>query len=105
MLLLLLAVQTLVRMYASSALDAAASDAAREVAESRDPPAAVAAAEADARARLGSFGARHTTFVWKEVDGAQVVLQVRGVSPGFLPLPTPWRTITRTVAVRTERFR
>jgi hypothetical protein len=103
--LLLLAVQMLVRLYATSALDRAAADAARSVAESADPAAVVAGAEVDGRAQLGTFGARHTTWTWKEVDGAQVVLQVRGVGPGLLPLPSSWRDISRTVTVRTERFR
>jgi hypothetical protein len=65
----------------------------------------VAAAEAAARAELGGFGARHTTFVWREVDGAQVVLEVQARSPEFLPGLPGWSRIDRTVTVRRERFR
>jgi hypothetical protein len=106
LLLLLLAVQVLVRLYATSALTAAAFDAARDVASApTDQAAALAAAETDARQRLGSFGSSRTSFRWKEVDAHQVVLEIRGRSPGFLPLPSSFRTIVRTVTVRTERFR
>ncbi|MGH9115464.1 MAG: hypothetical protein ACRDWW_06485 [Acidimicrobiales bacterium] len=103
--LLLFATQVIVRLYATSALSGAATRAADRVADSGDPPASTAAAEAAAREALGSFGASSTRFVWKEADAQQVVLQVRAQSPGFLPLPAAWRTITRTVTVRTERFR
>jgi hypothetical protein len=34
-----------------------------------------------------------------------VIVEVIGQTPGFLPLPPTWRTIDRTVTVRTERFR
>jgi Flp pilus assembly protein TadG len=105
MVLLLFSVQTLVHLYATSALTASATTAAEAVADSPDPTAAVASAEASARTQLGTFGATRTTFDWKEVDGQQVVLEVVGVSPGFLPLPSSWRRIERTVTVRTERFR
>lgn len=105
MVLLLFSVQVLVHLYATSALTASATTAAEAVADSPDPTAAVGSAEASARAQLGTFGATRTTFDWKEVDGQQVVLEVVGVSPGFLPLPSSWRRIERTVTVRTERFR
>ncbi len=105
MVLLLFSVQVIVRLYATSALTATATRAADAVADAPDPASAVAAAEASARAELGTFGATRTTFDWKEVDGQQVVLEVVGVSPGLLPLPSGWRRIERTVTVRTERFR
>ena len=105
LLLLLLATQVLVRLYASSALTSAATRAADAVASTPVPETGVAAAEAQARSDLGSFGARHTTFVWKEVDAQQVVLEVQGRSPEFLPGLPGWSRIDRTVTVRTERFR
>jgi hypothetical protein len=105
MTLLLFSAQMLVRMYATSTLTAAAARAAQAVAEAPDPLTAAPAAESDARQQLGSFGATRTRFDWLEVDGQQVVLRVRGDSPSFLPLPTGWSLITRTVTVRTERFR
>jgi hypothetical protein len=103
--LLLFSVQFLVRLYAASTLTTTANRAAERVAESPDPAAAVPGAEAAARAGLGAFGATRTRFLWKETDAQQVVLEVTGQSPGFLPLPNGWRTIERTVTVRTERFR
>ncbi len=103
--LLLLATQVVVRLYAASALTSAATRAADAVASSPVPGRGVVATEAQARAELGSFGARHTTFVWREVDGQQVVLEVRGRSPEFLPGLPGWSRIDRTVTVRTERFR
>jgi hypothetical protein len=105
MTLLLLSVQILIRLYAASALTASATTAAETVADSGDPAAAVVGAEASARSRLGTFGATRTTFDWREVDPQQVVLQVNGRSPAFLPVPASWLTIRRTVTVRTERFR
>jgi hypothetical protein len=103
--LLLFSAQFLVRLYATSTLTSAAARAAQQVAESPDPAAAVPDAEAAARADLGPFGATRTRFVWKEADFQQVVLEVTGESPQFLPIPAGWRTIDRTVTVRTERFR
>jgi hypothetical protein len=105
MLLLLLAAQVLVRLYATSTLTAVATRTAEQVAQSPDPVSALSGADAAARSELGAFGAEHTTFVWKEVDANQVVLEVRGVSPEFVPVPGAWRVIDRTVTVRTERFR
>jgi Flp pilus assembly protein TadG len=105
MILLLFSVQVLVRLYATSALTASATTAAEAVADSPDPAATAPAAEASARSELGSFGTTRTGFDWREVDGQQVVLQVVGLSPSFLPLPSSWLTIRRTITVRTERFR
>ena len=103
--LLLFATQVLVRLYAESALGSAATRAADTVASSPVPSAGVDAAEAEAKQELGSFGGRNTTFDWKEVDGQQVVLEVQGRSPEFLPGLPGWSRIDRTVVVRTERFR
>ena len=105
MILLLFSAQVLVRMYAASTLTAAASRAAEDVAESPDPRMAVPVAMEDARQQLGPFGATRTRFTWLEVDGQQIVLEVRGDSPSLLPLPGGWKAIVRTVTVRTERFR
>ena len=106
LILLLFSAQVLVRLYATSALTAAAFDAARQVAQSpADQPAAVAEAQQRAVDQLGGFGRSHTRFDWLEVDQQQVVLQVTAESPGFLPLPASFRLIRRTVTVRTERFR
>ena len=103
--LLLFAAQVVVRLYAESALTSAATRAADTVASSPAPAGDVATAEAEARRELGSFGARHTDFLWREVDAAQVVLEVRSRSPEFLPGLPGWSRIDRTVTVRTERFR
>jgi hypothetical protein len=105
MILLLFCAQVLVRMYATSTLTATACRAAEDVAESPDPRTAMAGAVEEARQQLGTFGATRTRFTWLEVDGQQVVLEVRGDSPSLLPLPGGWKAIVRTVTVRTERFR
>ena len=107
LLFLLFAVQMLVRLYATSALTAASFDAARRVA-SADPASRVAvaqAAEANARRGLGSFGRDHASFEWRQLDGDQIVVEVRGRPPTFLPLPGWIGLIDRTIRVRTERFR
>jgi hypothetical protein len=103
--LLLFATQVVVRLYAVSTLTAAAERAAELVATAPDPPQGVAGAEAEARQRLGSFGAGHTVFLWREVDAQQVVLEVEAESPEFIPGLPGWSRIRRTVTVRTERFR
>ena len=105
LLFLLLAVQTLVHLFASSAVTAAAYDAARAVAT--DPghqTQEIPRAETMARQKLGGMGA-HTRFNWEEVDGRQVVLEVSVRSPGFLPFGSSLLQIDRRVIVRTERFR
>ena len=103
--LLLFATQVVVRLFATSAVTSAATRAAEAVASSADPAASEPAAEAAARRQLGSFGASHTTFLWREVDAEQVVLEVVATSPEFLPGIPGWSRIDRTVTVRTERFR
>ncbi|HWE55792.1 MAG TPA: hypothetical protein VG435_09775 [Acidimicrobiales bacterium] len=103
--LLLFATQMVVRLYATSTLTSVANRAAEQVASSPVPAADTGAAESAARSQLGSFGASHTVFVWREADADQVVLQVTARSPEFIPGIPGWSRITRTVTVRTERFR
>ena len=104
--LLLFAVQTVVRLYATSAVTSAATRAAEAAATAPGGPlSGVAAAEAAARSQLGSFGAADTSFYWEEVDASRVVLRVTARSPEFLPGLPGWSRITRTVTIRTERFR
>jgi hypothetical protein len=105
MVLLLFAAQALIHLYATSALTSAATRAAEMVAQSDSPAAEVPAAETSARSQLGSFGATRTSFDWREVDSEQVVLRITGRTPGFIELVPGWQTITRTITVRTERFR
>lgn len=105
MILLLLATQVVVRLYATSALTSAATRAADQVASTPVPETGVAAAESQARSELGSFGAGHTTFIWREVDARQIVLEVRARSPEFIPGLPGWSRIDRIITVRTERFR
>ena len=105
MVLMLLGLQTLIHLYATSAVTAAANEAAQQVATAGGARQGVPAAEAEARASLGAFGARRTRFDWIEVDGDQVVLRVTATSPGLLPLSGSLQRISRTVTLRTERFR
>ena len=105
MVLLLFAVQVVVRLYATSTLTAVAIRAAQSVAQSPLLAGDAANAEAIAKSSLGPFGSSHTTFVWKEIDNQLVVLEVQASSPEFLPGLPGWSRISRTVTVRTERFR
>jgi Flp pilus assembly protein TadG len=103
--LLMVAVEFLIRLYATSVLTSVAFDAARSVADDPANQAQQAVvATTTARRQLGSM-AQGATFTWREVDGQEVVLEVRADSPGFAPLPSAFRRIDRTVTVRTERFR
>jgi hypothetical protein len=107
LLMMLLAVQVTVRMYATSTLTAVAFDAAHEVASAApaDRIAVEQDATAGALASLGGFGRANTTFKWMEADDRQVVLEVVGRSAAFLPLPAGVTRIERTVTVKTEQFR
>ncbi len=105
MTLLLFCAQVLVRLYASSTLTSVAARAAEEVAESPDPLTEMPLAVSEAQQQLGTFGATRTRFQWLEVDAQRVVLEVRGDSPSLLPMPGEWSSITKTVTIRTERFR
>lgn len=105
--LLLFAVQVVYDLYATSAVTAAAYDAARVVAGGDGGPATTAAAEDGARRAVGRYGER-LTFTWT-VDADVVALHVRARNPGFLPAslrrPLGVDVVDRTVRVRTERFR
>jgi len=105
MVLLLFAVQVVIRLYATSTLTEVAIRAAQTVAQSPLLGGDVAQAEAAARRSLGSFGASHTVFAWERVDSQDVVLRVRASTPEFLPGLPGWSAISRTVTVKTEQFR
>lgn len=105
LLLLLFATQVLVRLYATSVVTSVATRAAETVAQAPVPAADEVVAEASARRDLGSFGDSRTRFVWLEADGQEVILHVVARSPEFLPGLPGWTRITRTITVRTERFR
>ena len=105
---LLLAVQLLFNLYATSAVGAAAYDAARIVAESPERgPSSQRRAEAHARDVLGRYSDR-VAFTWT-VDDETVALRVVGRNPRFL-LPSlaaavGFDEVDRTVRVRVERLR
>jgi hypothetical protein len=107
--LLFFAVQTLVGLYATSVVTAVTYDAARMVATAPDPddPRVRAAAEAEARRRLGPYADR-ATFAWA-IDGDTVRVHVHASNPRFvLPIASamlPFDTVDRTAVVRVERFR
>jgi hypothetical protein len=105
--LLLFAVQVVYDLYATSAVTAAAYDAARVVAGADGGPAATTVAEEGARDALGRYGER-VRFTWT-LDGDVVQLHVVARNPGFLPeslrRPLGVDTVDRTVRVRTERLR
>jgi len=103
--LLLFAAQVLVRLYATSVVDATATRAAESAAEAPNPAASEQSAEAWARSSLGSFAAQHVRFAWFEADAEQVVVRVDATAPALLPEPRVWRSISRTVTIRTERLR
>jgi hypothetical protein len=105
LLFLLLAVQTMVHLFATSTVTAVAYDAAQAVATAPGHQIEeIPLAEAEARQKLGGLG-RRAAFDWEEADGQQVVLEVTVRSPGFLPFASPLLQIDRRVVVRTERFR
>jgi hypothetical protein len=105
--LLLLAVQVTYDLYATSAVTAAAYDAARVVAGADGGPGAAAAAEDGARRSLGRYG-EDVAFTWS-VDDDAVELRVVARNPSFLPValrrPLGIDVVDRTVRVRTEHFR
>ncbi|MEY2475796.1 MAG: hypothetical protein QOG87_1111 [Actinomycetota bacterium] len=105
--LLLLAVQVVYDLYATSAVTAAAYDAARVVAGADGGPSAIPVAEDGARQALGRYGER-LEFSWA-VDGDVVQLHVTATNPGFLPAamrrPLGVDAVDRTVRLRTERVR
>jgi hypothetical protein len=104
---LLFAVQLLFNLYATSAVTAAAYDAARLVAGGDGGGGTVPRAEDHARQLLGRY-ARRVTFQWA-VDDDVVALRVVADNPTFL-LPAlggslGFDEIDRTVRVRVERLR
>ena len=107
LLLLLLAVQVIFHLYATSAVTAAAFDGARLVAA---PDAGIGEDEAEAHVRslLGRYGDERldVTFTPHPDD---VVLTVRAEHPSFLPdavrRPLRMDRVERTVRVRIERRR
>lgn len=112
LLLLLLAVQVLFNLYATSAVTAATYDGARLAAGSDaiDDPDGQAAAEQQVRALLGRYGRERVELTWRDdPSGRDVVLTVRAENPSFLPRalrrPLGLDTIERTVRVRAERPR
>lgn len=111
LLFLLLAVQVVFNLYATSAVTAAAFDAARLAAggDWADHRAdAEAAAEAHVKEVLGDYGAERVTVTFTP-DPDDVVLTVAARNPGFLPpamrRPLGFDRIERTVRVRIERER
>jgi hypothetical protein len=107
--LLLFAVQVTYDLFATSAVSAAAYDAARVVAgaDAQGRPSATADAEAEARRVLGRYGER-VSFTWR-LDGDVVELRVVAHNPGFLPAavrrPLGADVVDRTVRLRVERVR
>ena len=107
--LLLLAVQVLVGLYATSVVTATTYDAARAVAgaDQGDSAAGRAQAERNARRQLGHFGER-AAFRWDN-DADTVRLHVQAPRPTLLPRSLTTSTglgdIERTVQVRVERVR
>jgi hypothetical protein len=107
--LLLFAVQVTYDLFATSAVSAAAYDAARVVAgaDAQGRASATTDAEAQARRVLGRYGDR-VTFTWR-VDADWVELQVVAVNPGFLPVairrPLGADVVDRTIRIRVERLR
>ena len=110
---MLLAVQTLVALHARSAVTDAAYEGARAVAGARvdhGDPVAVAAAQADAGARVRSLLGRYGDSVeldWSGTTADTVSLRVSARPPTFLwtALRGPTAPIDRTVRVRVEELR
>ena len=112
--LLLFAAQLIFNLYATSVVNAAGMDAARQVAsgevdhgDSRAVSAATAAAEERARSLLGEYGDQ-VRFTWT-VDDERVSLRLQvertKVLPSAVASGVGLDEIDRTVTVRTERFR
>lgn len=106
--LLLLAVQVVYDLYATSAVTAAAFDAARLVAGGQGGADSEGRAEEHARQVLGRYAER-VHFDWAGSDAETVRLHVHADNPSFL-LPDlaaslPFTHVDRTIRVRVERFR
>lgn len=108
LLFLLLAVQVVYNLYATSAVTAAAYDGARMAsgADGAGDPSAHARAESHVRGILGRYGRERVSFEWID-DPTDTVLTVRATNPSFLPrllrAPLGLDEVERTVRVRTER--
>lgn len=110
LLFLLLAVQVIYSLYATSWVTAAAYDGARIAAGADltgDEDAAHAAAEAHVVQVLGDYGRRHLMPLrWVEHDDFEILV-VRARNPSFLPryvrAPMGLEDIERTARVRKER--
>lgn len=105
---LLLAVQILMGLYATTVVTAVAADSAHRVANSGNDPAAVAEAEVEGRKLLGRYG-NDAVFDWSTSgpDDEVIVLRVRAPKPSVLPALASRLSgtkVDRTVRVRTERF-
>ena len=108
--LLLVAVQILYGLYATSMVTAAAHEAAHEVASVDhliDRCSAIGPAEARLRDRLGDYAdAADLTLDWTCSDAAAVRLRVRATHPGLLPGRlaglSPLAELDRTITVRVE---
>ena len=108
--LLLLAVQVLVGLYAKSVVTAVTYDAAKNLAgaDQGDSPSGRAEAETTAKGQLGRMG-QETSFDWSGTGPDAVRLTVRARRPTVLPRTlvdgSPLGDIERTVQVRMERVR
>lgn len=107
LLLLLLAVQVIFHLYATSAVTAAAFDGARLAAAS-DAGVDEEDAAAHVRSVLGRYGSDRVAVTFTP-DPDDVVVTVRADNPSFLPVavrrPLRMDRIERTVRVRIERDR
>lgn len=110
--LMLVSVQVLYNLYATSAVTAAAYDGARLVAgfDAAGDPEAVRAAEEHVRSVLGVYGRDRLRLVWEEDPlERDVILRVSAKNPSFLPrhlrAPLGLDTVDRTIRVRIERER
>lgn len=107
--MLLFTVQSLLNLYATSVVTAAAYDAARLVAEADGGSGSIPAAEDHARRLLGRFGSA-VAFDWSASSTDDVVLRVQASGPGLFGSggggsQLPFGQIDRTVRLRVERFR
>lgn len=114
--LLLVAVQLLFNLYATSTVTSVGYDAAREVASNRvDHASAAAVGDAEsrverrARQQLGHYG-RRVSFSWAGTDAGTVRLRIQATHPRvgfgqFIARPLGFDTIDRTIVIRAEQFR
>lgn len=108
--LLLVAVQLLFNLYATSVVTAVGFDAARVVAGAggREGHPDQAQAEDHARRMLGRY-AQRVTFDWSGSDDDNVVLRLRARNPSFVVRrwagSLGFDDIDRTIRVRSERLR